>query len=82
MEKERATESKTERHHMKKEHEIKHKRERGRALKVRTLKDNRDREETLREWQQVSDRQKQTCFQNTLLELATVRGIMQRTHHW
>ena len=44
---------------------------------MRPLKDRRDREEALREWEQVSDRQKQketdrdrqkqTCFQNWLL---------------
>ena len=30
------------------------------GLRVKALKDKRDREETVREWEQVSDRQKQT----------------------
>ena len=42
---------------------------------MRPLKDKRDREETLREWQQASDRQKQTET-DMLSELATVRGII------
>ena len=40
---------------------------------MRPLKDKREREETLREWEQVLDRQRQTET-DMLSELATVRG--------